>query len=86
MILHRAEKCLGYETEGGRNTRIQDFKEGETESWGYVLSRPRLPLYAPLSSELSATITTDDLKVRGLLYAVGVLQHTSAYLGERAHP
>jgi hypothetical protein len=29
VTLRRAEKCLGYETEGGCITRIQDIKEGE---------------------------------------------------------
>jgi hypothetical protein len=43
---------------------------------------PALGFHSTHPYELSATITTDNLKVRGLLYAVGVLLHTSAYLGE----
>jgi hypothetical protein len=45
---------------------------------------PALGFHSTHPYEPSATITTDNLKVRGLLYAVGILLHTSAYLGERA--
>ena len=44
MILHRAEKCLGYETEGGAEHVF--FRTGRgKQSWKCALTRPQHSFY-----------------------------------------